>query len=849
MTQKFTSFLWVLALGLLPLSAMAQTAPASQSADQLATEADALAEAATDALTTAPDSNAGEVQAPSFDPNLNPAAALAATVDMPEGSPDYVAWGEVARRAEAALEAGRASDDVLETLRSEVAGWRETFAAARDLNDVRISTLRKQLSALGAPPAEGGSESSVIARQREVLAAQLEVVETPVLAATLAHARAEDIVTQLDVLLRGRQTDTLLGLGPSPLNPAHWAEAFDEVSGLWTAARRELSQNWANDTARAEFFAALPAVIIFGLLGVILSFFGRRAYVRVTSRLLRVSKWPARGIWGFVLSLGEIVLPVLGVFFLMLAVDFSALFGTRSGLIVNTVLAAVPNIIGARWLGVRLFGRGDASWEILNLPENGRIEGRVAAVLAGYGISFHEIGSRISDAENFSEGVAAVIAFPALVFTGLLLLRIGRLLRTHAVAAEEQAEVHLGFRDRLLSLGGRALILVGILGPLVALPGMGALGQFMVYATLGILGLIALLLVLHMLYVDLYGLAAKKDLTGAQEALVPVLASLATMLAATPLLAIILGARTADIGEVWTRAGQGISFGDTTITPSNLILLVVIFAIGFGVTRFIQGMLSTTVLPKTKMEIGGQTAITSGVGYVGYFLAALVAITAAGIDLSSLAIVAGALSVGIGFGLQAIVSNFVSGIILLIERPISEGDWISVGGNQGIVKDISVRATRIETFDKQDVVVPNSDFISGTVTNYTRGNTIGRLVLRVGVAYGSDTRKICKILLEIAQENPLVTVKPEPQVTFFNFGADALEFELRAVLSDIRHINEVKDEINHRIAERFAEEGIEVPFAQRDIWLRNPEMLVQAAVNTSAPDMEEVDEDGEGDGE
>jgi potassium efflux system protein len=222
-----------------------------------------------------------------------------------------------------------------------------------------------------------------------------------------------------------------------------------------------------------------------------------------------------------------------------------------------------------------------------------------------------------------------------------------------------------------------------------------------------------------------------------------------------------------------------------------------------------------------------ETALTL-MGYTGFIIALLIGLSLAGFSFQNLAIVAGALSVGIGFGLQNIVNNFVSGIILLFERPIRRGDWVVVGGTEGFVKNIRVRSTEIETFDRSDVIVPNSEFISSQVTNWTLNDPNGRLKAPIGVAYGSDVESVRDILLGIANEHP-ATVKagnfrqlPEPSVLFMGFGDSALDFELRFFIQDIRNWPIVLSDINFAIDREFRKARVEIPFPQRSVHLIPP---------------------------
>jgi small-conductance mechanosensitive channel len=277
-----------------------------------------------------------------------------------------------------------------------------------------------------------------------------------------------------------------------------------------------------------------------------------------------------------------------------------------------------------------------------------------------------------------------------------------------------------------------------------------------------------------------------------------------------------------DLAEAWTRAQLGFSFGGVTLSPFAILTCLVVFIIGYSLTGFVQGAMRSSILPKTKLDPGGQNAVSSIIGYVGIALSALLAITSAGINLSSLAVVAGALSVGIGFGMQQVVSNFVSGIILLVERPVAVGDWIEVSGQQGIVKKMAVRATQIRTFDRNDIIIPNSNLITQPVTNWTRGSLQGRIIIPLTVSVTADSREVARLMIEIAEDQPTIMVNPAPVAFLRTITSTGLTFELRAVVADINGGTAVVSEINHQILKRFAEAGISLPGSTRasqDVYL------------------------------
>jgi potassium efflux system protein len=266
----------------------------------------------------------------------------------------------------------------------------------------------------------------------------------------------------------------------------------------------------------------------------------------------------------------------------------------------------------------------------------------------------------------------------------------------------------------------------------------------------------------------------------------------------------------------------GVTIGGQRVTLGLLTTAALILYGAFAISWGFQALLMENVLKRRQMDTGARISIVRLVHYALVLVGFFIALSALGFELKNITIIGGALGVGIGFGMQAIVNNFVSGLILLFERPIKVGDVIQLSdGQRGRVHNLGLRATTVQTFDRAEIVVPNGDLISNQVTNWTLGDRSMRLTIPVGVAYGSDVETVMRVLMNVATDNNQVLKDPQPMVLFLNFGDSSLDFQLRVWIADFNDRRIIQSALVREIDRKFRDEGVEIPFPQRDLHLRS----------------------------
>ena len=295
----------------------------------------------------------------------------------------------------------------------------------------------------------------------------------------------------------------------------------------------------------------------------------------------------------------------------------------------------------------------------------------------------------------------------------------------------------------------------------------------------------------------------------------------------------------ASFSQAWDKIFDfKFAVGEVTVSVGRMLLAALFIYLILSASWFIRAFLDGEVFPRQQLDRGARDAIKKLIHYSLLFIGIMIAVSLIGLNLTSLAFLTGALGIGVGFGLQNIVNNFVSGLMLLFERPFKVGDMVVVDDQTGTVRKIGLRSTIIETFDRSELIVPNSQFISGKVTNWTRSNHIARIRITIGVAYGSDIELVLRLLKEAAETDTRILSNPQPNPLFLRFGDSSLECELHVWIADVGDRLAVRSHLCQEIARQFQDAGIEIPFPQRDLHLRS----IDERILERAPGLEKTKE-------
>ena len=721
---------------------------------------------------------------------------------------------------EAAVRAGGLSVRALFELGRAVAPLREELKIQIGNLEPRVGRAETRLRQLGPAPAKDSPpEPASIAAERVQLAQRHAELDAALKQARLAALRADQLSSQIAERRRSTYTHQLLERTPSALDPSFWIEF---AKAMPDEARRfgTLLESWKEYVMRTGGWPGIGAAILALLLLSAVAIFARRWTRRRHGPAARFDTRLSKAVAGLV-EFARITLTVPVVVGLAIEVIDAHAAGA-----IPSEIEALGNAVFLALL-IAAFGQGAAT--ALLAPENPRrrlpaLTDRVARTLHDHlvwGARFLALTVLIQVMHKVVAGATVVSLATnlllALAVAGLLLHLLLRS-RAREASAQELSPVPLWAH-------GVAWLVVAVIG-FAAVAGYAGLAFFLaerVLVTIAVLAVFYLLLVAtDALFTETVARDAPRSRAmavnlGIQPGKIGLAATLLSgglrlllMLIALVLLMGPWEVSAADFLETIKSIAFGFRIGDIEFSLGTVLAAVAILLLGLLLTRLARRWLEGTLLPRTEIEPSLQQSIATIFGYVGIIASLSAALAQLGIDLQKIALIAGALSVGIGFGLQSVVSNFVSGLILLTERPIRVGDMIEIGGDEGWVRRIRVRSTEVETFDRASIIIPNSELITRVVKNWTRTDASGRMSVKVNVGSDSDVNQVRDLLMSIAEAHADVLKSPAPQVLFNGFGGSSLEFGLRLYVTRVDRISDIKSDINFAIFNRFRAAGVKV---------------------------------------
>jgi small-conductance mechanosensitive channel len=682
----------------------------------------------------------------------------------------------------------------------------------------RLALVDTRLKQIGEPPAATAPpEDPALAAERARLAAERSELDTALKQARLLAVRVDQLGERINEHRRTLLTVRLLARSPGLLDPAFWRETAAGLTAEAAAVGNLLRTSWvsARDKIGTVGLAAAALVVA-----------GFAAAVMLLTRAWRRHLLARPAETRFARALAAVI-ALMSITLIAPAVVIVAVLAFESLGVIAAPLSSIGYGIAAA-IAVARFGRGAAL--ALFAP------GEPARWLVG----FHD-----EEAREFAEhlswaarlvGVAVLcnVVFRATAAPVALAVAVSALMSLAIAGVAGHLLAWFPRREEGMRLPGLRVVLWLFVITVVVALAAGYIG-FSAFVAGRFVAALAMLCALYVVLVfidalfteELTGNTAAGRAIAAAFGITPRGLELAgTLLSAALRIVVVLialppvlgpwGLFATDLVEFLQQAASGVRVAGITISLAAILTAFVWLVAGVLVARGAQRWLKTRFMPRTGIDPGLQHSVATLIGWALLIAAIALALSHLGIEPQQIALVAGALSVGIGFGLQAVVSNFICGIILLAERPIRVGDWVVVKSEEGIVRRISVRATEIETFDRASVIIPNSEFITGAVKNLTHSDTMGRVTVKVRAAYDCDVDAVRDILIACASEHPQVLQTLPPRVYLIAFGDIGLDLELRFIVANVNYGLTVKSDLQMTILRRFRAAGIKIPVMPHD---------------------------------
>ena len=734
------------------------------------------------------------------------------------------------QQIETTLASRELKDPDLQRLRQRAEPMLDDLRKFAEEFGLRADQAKSLVDQLGPKPDEKATpESADLASER---AAREKILAEANEGARLARAlllQAEQISSTVADKRRALFSRTLFEHGPSLLTPSLWVSLLSSLPQD-VRALQLLAADWLSSSSVRVAEGSFILVVIALLAAIGLYAARRRLLPTVMNHLGADSEATrAKRLIAAVVRLVAGALPAaLGSWLVYTALINGGLVPRRLEAFAWAILGGLAFLafigsladatLAPKWPQRRIFGVADRNARVLR-----KLVGSAALVLV---ISKTLEGLLQAIAAGLSLSIAVRAAF-ALLFAGVLAFWLNKLRDTGSDDVEAELGPYVpvdGARLAPLRLVGWTLVVV--IGA-AALFGYVAFASFLVDQAAWLI-IIATLMTLAVMLTDeaMQGLLAgdgqvsralqtnvglrKRSLEQA-AVLGSGLIKLVLVIVGIMLILAPWGIESGDLTGSLKAAFFGFKVGDVTVSLSAIIIAGLLFALGITATKALTRWLDESFLPATDLDTGLRNSLRTMTGYIGYVAALALAISSLGLSLERLTIVAGALSVGIGFGLQSIVSNFVSGLILLWERPIRVGDLIVVGDGEGVVRRINVRSTEIETFDRSTVIMPNSNLISGVVKNRVRSDRTGRVVVNLSVPRSADPERVRTVLVSAAERHPQVLKEPKPRVLFKKISESALDFELICIVPEVDFVGLVSSDLHFSIFADLASEGIGHP--------------------------------------